>query len=157
MSVASEVDHARGVVRWGHDYGRVVAKAGFNARPWCPRGEGRVGGLATGRTESASAARGLAEFALLPFDGLVAGYDQLRDAIAGLDGVGFFSLVVEDHAHFPAVTRVDGARRVRHGDAVFQRKSAAGPHLAFITGGEFQDQTGGDGEAIARLESHRGN
>src|SRR5262249_19620564 len=63
---------------------------------------------------------------LRPLDRL---HDQLRDAIAPLDGVRLVRIGVDqDDPHLVAVAGVDQARRVEAGDAVTQREPAAWQH-----------------------------
>src|SRR5271157_1725999 len=81
------------------------------------------------RPETAPAALRLRQFALPPFHRLVPRHDHLRNPVARVYGVRLAPQVQQDHAHFAPVARVDGARRIRHGDRVPQRQPAPRPHL----------------------------
>src|SRR5205807_322970 len=78
-----------------------------------------------------------------PFHGLIPSYDDLRDAVAGADRVRLAAEVQKNDADFAAITRVDGAGRIRHSDGVLQGQTAARTHLRFVTGRRLDSQAGG--------------
>ena len=61
---------------------------------------------------------------------------QLSDAIASLNAEKGIAEIEQDHADFPPVVRIDRPGRVQHADPVFERQTAARPHLAFVSLGD---------------------
>src|ERR1035437_9206371 len=104
------------------------------------------------RSESARPAARIGQIALFPLYRLVARHNHLGDAGAGVNRVWLASQVQQDHANLATIPRVDGARRIGHGDGMVQSQPAARPHLRFAAHGRLDDQAGGDQPRDAWLE-----
>jgi hypothetical protein len=76
----------------------------------------------------------------------------LGDTVAALDVVGFASQIEHDDADFAAVSGINGGGAVGKGDGVLEGKSAAGAHLGFEAGGDFDGNAGRHGDGNAGLE-----
>jgi len=106
-----------------------------------------VGVFARG-AETAGAARGFVERAgQLDRKRRYRQHNQLGDALAGFDGIGFIELVDQPHADFAPVVAVDNTHPVEQADAVLDAKAAPGEN----EGGAFRP---GQGNRDARIH-HR--
>src|SRR3954465_11941680 len=56
-------------------------------------------------------------------------HDHLCDPVAPPDLERLLAVVDEDHLDLAAIVRIDCARRIEHGDAVFDRKPRSGTDL----------------------------
>ena len=79
-----------------------------------------------------------------PLNHCVLCHNHLGDAFAVLDGKGEVGVVDEQDFDFATVIGVDGAWAIEYGNAVFECQTAAGPHLCFVSFGEFDEESGGD-------------
>ena len=83
------------------------------------------------------------------------GNNHLRDAVAAVDNERLVGQINKDDANLPAIVDIDGAGRVQDGDAAFERKAAAGPHLAFVAFGDFHIEARRHEAALHRFKRYR--
>src|SRR3546814_15097829 len=83
-----------------------------------------------GRAETAGAAHGLRQLGDgQPVDPAEGRDDELRAALAPIDGERLLALVDQADADLATIVGIHRARRVQHGDAVLQREAGARPYL----------------------------
>src|ERR1700693_771193 len=92
------------------------------------------------RPEAACPARRLAQLSLLPLNGFIASHDQLRDAVAFLEGVFRAAQVEHHHPDLAAIAGIDGAEI--HGERVLESEAAAWPNLGLISRRQFDGKPG---------------
>jgi thymidylate synthase ThyX len=71
-----------------------------------------------------------------------------------MDLVVLTTQIEQNHFDLAPVSRIDGGRRVRHGDGMLQREAAARADLRFVTRRQLNGQAGGDSQWNSRLERH---
>jgi hypothetical protein len=103
-------------------------------------------------TKPSRPARRIGQFPFHPFHRFIARHDHLGDPVAGAHGVRLAAQIQQNHAQFAAITGVDGARRIGHGDGVLQRQPATRTHLRLIPRRDFHCQTGRHHARHARFQ-----
>ena len=82
----------------------------------------------------------------------VLGKHHLGDALPIVDDEIFLREVDEQHHDFAAIVGIDGARRVEHGDAMLQGKTAARTNLCLISHWQSHEKARRNQSALHRME-----
>ena len=81
--------------------------------------------------------------------------DHLRDLHAGLHVEAWLPVIDQYHTNLATIPVIDRAWRIQHGDAMLQRKAAAGPHLRLGVRRQLDGNARADQLAFARLDRDR--
>ena len=82
----------------------------------------------------------------------VLGKHHLGDALPVVDDEVFLREVDEQHHDFAAIVGINGARRVEHGDAMLQGKTAARTYLRLISHWQSHEKARRNQSALHRME-----